>query len=203
MAIVTPDSIVYTVVSGTHKGQVCVIRGKGCGKRSVGVVFTEHDGNRVVTVEKEKLAQLEVPGWPDRVLENTYGLEEYRDRHSGDGTCMLRTKSLAQPRALIVGDMLATGEPVVEGPRRGFNSSVLVRLEKTGWVELAGRLPIALSGNKEFRLPCQILRRDRLATGCLIVKTPVCMQVGWTTIALERVDCVIDVPSCIPLALAY
>jgi len=75
-------------------------------------------------------------------------------------------------------------------------------LDRTGWVELAPRLPIALKGNKNHRLSVELRVNDRLATGCLIVKNSAPSIVNWIDIFLDRESCRIEVPSCIPLALA-
>lgn len=203
MAIISPFSIVYSVISGENKGRVCVIRNlKGYINEYVGVIFIDNNDDQLVPIKKAELAQLEIPGWPQTIHGCSYGLKEHFKTHSGDGTNMLRTSNIAQPMALRTKDILSTGEIVVEDPRGGYNSSSLIHLDKTGWVELAPRLPIALAGNKRFRLPGGLTKNDRLSTGCLIVKAPISFEVNWTDIFLDRDDCCISVPSCIPLALA-
>ncbi|MFA5942272.1 MAG: hypothetical protein WC798_01215 [Candidatus Paceibacterota bacterium] len=92
------------------------------------------------------------PGWPlykhlQHHQHPTYGFEEHQ-RQYGNGENLLRTPDLAQPRALQVGDRLATGEQVLSPPRRGYNSSVLIHIgdkEHSCWISVAPRLPIALT----------------------------------------------------------
>ncbi len=76
----------------------------------------------------------------------SYGFEEHL-RKLGNGANRLRTMRLAQPRALRVGDILATGCKVLSPPRDGGNGSVLIHV--TGgsdghWVGVPARIPIAL-----------------------------------------------------------
>lgn len=75
-----------------------------------------------------------------------YGFEGHI-RNRGNGTNRLRTDRLAQPGALQVGDILATGDKVLSSPREGGNGSVLIHL--TGgfdghWIGVPARIPIAL-----------------------------------------------------------
>jgi hypothetical protein len=202
MAIINPLSVVYLVISGEHKGRSCVIRSESNNKKLTGVIFNDSDGNRMAVIQKGRLAQLEIPGWPEKIHERSYDLREYRRGQQGNGTNMLRTTNLAQPWTLKPNDVLATGDTVVEIPRRGFNSSTLIRLDQIGWIELAPRLPIALWGNKKFRLPMDLRKNDKLATGCLIAEKSASEEVNWTTIFLDRKSCSIEVPSCVPLALS-
>jgi len=171
---------------------------------SVVVVFADDwHKQEVGTVQKGELVQLDLPGWLSfEPGEPTYELEEYIDQKMGSGSNLVRTSHIVQPRAMKKGDVLATSEIVMDAPRGGYTMSVLVRLGRTGWVELAGRLPIALQGNENYKLPIELVENDRLATGCLIVKKPHCPEVDWTNIFLDRESCEIGVPSCIPLALA-
>jgi len=202
MAIVSPSSIIYLVIRGEKKGRICVVREtENNNNVYIGVIFVDCGDDRIMVMRKGDLAQLETPGWPEKIHERPYGLKEYFEIHKGDGTNMLRTATIVQPRALKTGDVIATGEKVVEEQRMGHNSSSLVRLEKTGWVELAPRLPIALQGNKKFRLPYDLVWNDNLATGCLVVSPPTSFKVNWINIFLDRKNCLIEVPSCIPLAL--
>ncbi len=63
------------------------------------------------------------------------------------GENMLRTERLAQPRALEIGDILATGDRVLSPPREGGNGSVLLHLTDGfdgHWVDVPARIPIAL-----------------------------------------------------------
>ncbi|OGM93195.1 hypothetical protein A2333_00430 [Candidatus Wolfebacteria bacterium RIFOXYB2_FULL_49_7] len=201
MSIIRPDSKVFRIISGEHKGKHCVIRtNKACDH--VGIVFADSKSNTMILMRAGRLAELETPGWPDEIHERSYDLREYYERQKSNGSSMLRTPTISQPRALMPGDILTgSGEIVVEAPRRGFNSSVLIRLDKTGWVELAPRLPIALRSNKRSKFPNELTEGNVLATGCLIIGKSYSPEVNWTTICLDREGCEIDVPSCIPLAL--
>ncbi|OGM94267.1 hypothetical protein A2524_01175 [Candidatus Wolfebacteria bacterium RIFOXYD12_FULL_48_21] len=201
MSIIKPESRAFRIVSGEHKGKRCVIRVDKAGDH-VGIVFADGKSNTAILVRVGRLAELETPGWPDENHERSYGLREYCERKKSNGSNMLYTPTISQPRALMPGDILTgSGEVVVEAPRRGFNSSVLIRLDKTGWVELAPRLPIALHSNKRFRFPDELAEGNKLATGCLIIGKPYSPKVNWTTICLDWEGCEIEVPSCIPLAL--
>lgn len=89
---------------------------------------------------------MEPPGLKLQCWTAPYGFDEHV-RLYGTGTNMLRTTRLAQPKALKVGDILATGDRVLSTPREGGNGSVLLHL--TGgfdghWVGVPGRIPIAL-----------------------------------------------------------
>jgi hypothetical protein len=77
---------------------------------------------------------------------NTLSLEEYAKR-KGSGENHLRTDRLAQPAALVAGDILADGSRVLSEPREGGNGAVLIHL--TGgfggaWISVPSRIPIAL-----------------------------------------------------------
>ncbi len=92
------------------------------------------------------LAGKELPGLKLRRWSASYGFKEHVRRY-GSGDNMLRTTRLAQPCALRVGDILATGDKVLSPPREGGNGSVLLHL--TGgfnghWVGVPARIPIAL-----------------------------------------------------------
>lgn len=206
MSIIREPSIVYTIVTGTHKGKECVVRANSLVGRPdlVGVVLTGEgeNPNKIVNVRIGALTALETPGWVyDFPYEKPCGLEEYLERYQGNGSNRLRENHVCQPRVIRAGDVLATGETVVEAPRQGWNSSVLIRLDRTGWVEVASRLPIALKGNRKFRLPINLREGDRLVTDCLVVRRPVSSEVNWTNVCLDRESCNIEVASCLPLAL--
>jgi hypothetical protein len=73
----------------------------------------------------------------------------------GSGQNRLRTTHLAQPGALKVGDILATGDRVLSEPREGGNGAVLLHL--TGgfdgrWISVPSRIPISLL-TKEDKVP--------------------------------------------------
>jgi hypothetical protein len=77
---------------------------------------------------------------------STYGFEEHLLRY-GTGENMLRTSRLAQPRALKVGDVLATGDRILSPPREGGNGSVMIHLSggiNGHLIEVPARIPIAL-----------------------------------------------------------
>ena len=114
---------------------------------------------------------------------------------------MLRTKTFSQPRAIKLRDVLSTGEVVTAAPRLGFNGSILIQLDESGWVELTPWLPIALQGNRCFKLPIELAKSDMLTTGDIVAKNSFSAIINWTSIFLERGDHQINVPSCIPLAI--
>lgn len=79
-----------------------------------------------------------------------FGYDSYVKNY-GSGHNRLRvTGRLCQPRALRIGDILATGETVVREPREGGNGAVLVCLgnicdaSNGDWLDLPARIPIAL-----------------------------------------------------------
>jgi hypothetical protein len=201
MAIVSPESIIYRIVTGPLKGRTCTISEK-CDDCLIVFLADSERGERA-RVLPGCLAELETPGWTetDRFYE-PYGLEEYFKRHEGDGSNMLRAPGVAQPQALFPGDKLATGQCIIGVPRRGSNSSVLVRIDAFGWVELASRLPVALKGNGRYKLPIELAEGDTLVTGCRVFKMSYATKVNWVTIVLDKADGKIEVPSCVPLALA-
>ena len=200
MSVVRPYSIWYQVISGEYKGKKCVILHDEDSK--LAEVIFEDNPNQPVVVLKGTLSQLDTPGLKGRIYEDPDfdTLSSYQTAH-GNGTNLLRMPNFAQPRALKVGDMLVSGEFVAETGRRGYNSIPLIRLDLSGWVEIAGRFPVAIGCNEKFKLPAELRRGDKLATGCLVVKDSVSHEINWTDVYLDRDSCVIDVPSCIPLAL--
>lgn len=91
------------------------------------------------------LAGVKLPG-TQFAKGTSYGFEEFVRRY-GSGHNMLRTTRVVQPRALRVGDILATGDRVLSLPREGGNGSVLIHL--TGgvnghWIGVPARIPVAL-----------------------------------------------------------
>jgi len=202
MSIIKQLSIRYLVLAGEHKDRICSPRGqKSDPPGSTTLVFVDRNQDEFAIIPKGLLSALALPGWQEDITERTFDLETYWAKKRGGGSNMVLEQLLAQPRALRFGHVLATGEQIMESPRRGFNSSVLLRLGITGWVELAPRLPLALEHNENFKFPAQLAAGEKLATGCVIVKDPECRKINWTTIFLDREDCDIEVPSCIPLAL--
>jgi len=189
------------VISGEYKGRKCTIWDDG-DSTLIEVIFLD-DPNKPVMVLKGTLSQLDIPGWKGKVYEENefYSLIKYQATHQGDGTNLLRMPNFAQPRALKVGDMLASGEFVTETGRKGYNDIPLIHLDLSGWVELVPRLPVAIGCNGKFKLPADLRKSDKLATGCLVVKDSISHETSWTDVYLNREDCIIDVPSCIPLAL--
>jgi len=202
MSIIRKDSIIYRVVSGTHKGKDCVIRAQSPEDRPdfIGIIFTSKGENlrEIVYVRIGALAALETPGWEDAF---PYVKPCCLENHGriGDWSNGLRDAFVSQPSVVRKGDVLASGETIVEAPRRGHNSSVLIHLNETGWVEVASRLPLALKGNRKFRFPISLRMGDRLVTVCLVVKQPTSSEVNWTDVCLNG-HC-IEIPSCLPLAL--
>jgi hypothetical protein len=202
MSIISSESMKFLVVSGEHKGRICVIRGEQSSIQTIRqVIFDDSDRNTFVEVSTGTLAHIEPPGWPETSHERSYDLQEWF-RQKGNGSNALRTPMLCQPRTLRKGDVLVTGEIVTESVRRGWNSGVLVHLDRSGWVELASRLPIALTGNNRFYLPIELDKGCKLATGCLVAEKPLSLEASWTVICLDNSGCQISIPSCIPLALA-
>lgn len=112
------------------------------------------------TEEVEVVSRKELPGLPLFCYE-PYGFEEHI-HNFGTGVNRLRTARLAQPGALKVGDILATGDRVLSAPREGGNGSVLIHL--TGgyeghWMGVPARIPIALL-TKEDRAPKAVWKLD-------------------------------------------
>lgn len=67
----------------------------------------------------------------------------------GGGANPLRTEFCANPAALVIGDILASGETVCELPRDGGNGSVYVRLSTDNgnhkvWLDYPARTVLAL-----------------------------------------------------------
>jgi hypothetical protein len=188
MTIVRAVSILHAITAGKFMGRICNVRVWGYKRKNLAqIVFADYDLNDFATVHVDSLYQLGTPGWEDNLL---YAQSGIKNDH------------FAHPRAMRIGDVLATNEIVVALPRRGYNSSVLIYLDKSGWVELAARLPIALKGNQNFKLPSNLVKDDKLITGCLIVKDTVLLDENWVNIFLNKESCDIEVPTCVPLALA-
>lgn len=202
MAIIRDVSRIYKIIGGYHKGRPCSIRrGESDPEGSTTVVFLDVNRTDFARIKEELLQEQEVPGWEDDMPRSTYDLKTYLSRRKGDGSNMLLEKFVAQPRALNTGHVLATGERVLEPPRRGYNSSVLINLSETGWVELAARLPVALSTNEVYKLPGDLVIKDVLITGCAVLKNSERLGDDWVNVFLDKDHVCIDVPHCIPLAL--
>lgn len=97
------------------------------------------------------------PGSPLYNYGESYGFKRHL-REYGCGRNRLRTNRLAQPGALIAGDIIATGDRVLSPPREGGNGSVLIHL--TGglsghWISVPARIPIALL-TKEDNAPKEV-----------------------------------------------
>jgi hypothetical protein len=199
MSIVDPRSVIYQIIAGRYQGRRCVLANdKASGSDHVRVIV---DDDQFVTIGIGELAQLAMPGWQESTTRRSYGLHKYLQHEKGSGSNMLRTSNAAQPRSLKVGDQLATKEYVMQDLRRGYNSSVLLYLSLVGWIELASRLPLALSGNKKYKLPAELKAGDRLITGCVVARESIC-RLNWVDIFLDDLENCIDVPAPIPLALA-
>ncbi len=92
-----------------------------------------------------------LPGIPLRKQGEPYGFEKHLEEY-GNGDNNLRTERLAQPRALKIGDILATGNIVLSAPRDAGKGGVWIHL--TGgrggdWVEVSARIPIALLAKED------------------------------------------------------
>ncbi|NTW26784.1 MAG: hypothetical protein HGA36_00445 [Candidatus Moranbacteria bacterium] len=211
MSIVNDSSICYLVNQGKHAGRICNVIKYFFANTNLDsvahVIFDDTDCNKTGTIMAKDLTAINPPGWPltekdyNQRQASIYGLKQWLEKEKGTGSNLLRTAKFAQPMALKIGDRLTTTE-VVEKIRRGYNDSVLIQLTNSNWVELAPRLPIALYGNENSLLPLQLVEKDELITGCLVVKSPTSAKTNWTNIYLDRHDCCIEVPFCIPLALA-
>jgi hypothetical protein len=200
MAIVEGNSVIYKIIFGEHQGRSCVPRVFKEVKGMVGVAFNDVKTDEIIFVKPEVLSPLETPGWlAQENHQKSYGFAEFA-REKNNGSNLLRTDDIAQPRTLKPCDILASKEIVTQPSRSGYNSSCLVCLDKTGWVELAPRLPLALLGNKNYKFPAQLEWWDELATGC-IVKGWSISQIGWVSVCLDEEHCEIKIPACIPLAL--
>ncbi|NQT49735.1 hypothetical protein HQ571_03525 [Candidatus Kuenenbacteria bacterium] len=198
-------SKMYMVVAGENKGRLCVLRDyiELDDSEMVNVIFVDNDNGKddFVLVKRGFLSEVEIPGW------------EYSFPHARP--CLLgeflkkdrmqfkiRDVHVVQPPVVRKWDVLATDERIVEPPRRGYNSIVLLRLSSAGWIEIAPRLPIALKGNQKYKLPIELAAGDKLATGCVVFKKPESTKVNITDVCLNHGGSCLSVPSCIPLALA-
>lgn len=204
MSIVQQESILHYIKAGFYKGNNCKILQRGfTAKNLAKVIITGKCDGKIVTVQISSLVELDCPGWDRTHVETiTYGLDQYFAFEEGNGTNMLRTATIAHPAALQVGDVLSTGEEILSPSRRGYNDSVIVLLGKSRWVEIASRLPLALCGNKKFKLAVELTPGDTLATGCNVVRIYNSFKEHWITVCLDNRDCRIEIPDCIPLALA-
>lgn len=86
----------------------------------------------------------------DGVLQQLYGWDGHNadvlaHRNSGN---LLRTSTVCQPRGLLPGDILATGEVVLDPPWRenGLRLEIHIRdrYREDFWLDVAPRLPLAL-----------------------------------------------------------
>jgi hypothetical protein len=151
-----------------------------------------------------------------------YGFIKHLEYH-GSGRNLLRTERIVQPRALLPGDILATGEKVLSAPRTGYNSIVLVHLSgipgkyTERWTELAARLPLALNAPGEtadpdiertlkFSLPGKLQASDIIGDGDEVLADP-CEGFGEDTGNIILIltggfeGHRIDVPPYVPIAL--
>ncbi len=80
-------------------------------------------------------------------MAEAYGFDEHVHRY-GNGDNKLRTKRLAQPRALTIGDILATGDKVLSQPEEGSDGLVILHLYNSVFgkcrIMVPSRVPIAL-----------------------------------------------------------
>ena len=204
MSTVKAFSVKHLITSGEHKDRVCLVREQENDPPGlVTVVFDSQISDRFALVSENALSQIEIPGWRFHSTKtNAYSLKDYLDFHRGCGSNLLREDLFAQPRVLHFGDKLASGELVTKDPRIGYNSSVLIHLKNEGWVELASRLPIALKGNDNFEYPADLKADVTLMTGCVVAKNSEKLPGGWVNVYLDRKDCNLNIPSCVPLALS-
>lgn len=72
------------------------------------------------------------------------GMPDYHKKVENDPEVALRTEHIAQPRALRVGDVLATGCRVTQEPREGGNGAVCIELGGKDWKYLPAHIPIGL-----------------------------------------------------------
>ncbi|MDA3815670.1 MAG: hypothetical protein PF549_04895 [Patescibacteria group bacterium] len=199
MSIIESRSVRYQVLTGEQRGRTCCVIEAFNGL--IQVCFDDVVHREYVNIESGYLSALDLPGWESEPITRTYSLEEYLSAHKGSGGNRVREVSFVHSEVLRTGDKIATGEDVVENPRRGYNSSVLIHLDKSGWVELASRLPIALGGNDNWKFPAELVRGDDLVTDDFIKKDSVSERINWTRIFPEDTKDGIEVPSCVPLAL--
>ena len=202
MAIVRDTSVNYKVLFGKYAGKVCLILEKDPGpNKPILVTFIDSVKEERTSIPRGYLSRLALPGWSDDRSDSSYGLAQHFLKKNGSGSNLLfQENCFAQPRALKVGQVLASGEYITRLSRMGRNSSALICLSGSGWVEMAPRLPIALKGNCHFSFPIQLMKGERLVTNCLVMKNSECQQTNWVNIFLEN-DACIDTPSCLPLAL--
>lgn len=202
MSIISEQNVLHLITAGEHAGKICNILEYYLEDMTAIVIFTGKDHGKTANIPFKCLSETPVPGFEDDfpfTIQCT--LNEYLV--SECGYCMIRDDLMAQPVTLREGDILATGEIVLEKPRRGIDDSILIHLNQNGWVELAARFPVALQGNTKFGVPNELKQNERLATGCLLVKNPEkAEKKNWMKIFLDLDDYCINIPFCIPLALA-
>lgn len=205
MAIISAYSKIYEVNAGEHKKKLCVIRSDEDEEGNVQVVFNCGHGNNITIINRSLLEENATPGWKNSHsgYYSKYSLQEYLKREKGNGSNLIKEVGMAHPRTLIKGDKLATGEEVIDNIRSGYNSSILVNLSITGWIELPARIALALNENDNFELPINLMKGTKLATGCIIAKDSSDVGNNWVNIYLNKIDCCIKVPSCVPMALVW
>lgn len=218
MRFVGRESIYYRIINGKNYGKMCAIleyNNASTGLEGIKVVRGEAHvvlmqdirtkKEEIVWEKIENLIPREIPGWDDRIPDNPVCLEKYlEDKVPGIRNC-LRTETVAQPRVIVQGDFLATSKRVMAGQRWGCNSTILLKLSEFGWVELAGRLPIAMFGTQKtgFRMPIDLCKGDVLATNCEVLEDPKARGREWVDVLLTGgfKGALIDIPSCVPIAL--
>lgn len=202
MSVVSELSVRYQVIGGKHKGRYCNPRMKKNGdEESVRVVFVDKREAEFATIKYGDLVSLEKPGWKSEVCDSNYGLQEYLEKHQGGGSNKLRTELFSQPRVIRAGDQLASGQIVLEESRQGYNSTILLLLDGSGWVEIGARYSLALIGNQNFKFPIELLKDDVLVTSCVVGKESISVRTDWTRIFLDHHKDGMEVPSCLPLAM--
>ena len=82
----------------------------------------------------------------EEVRRSSFGFEEYLQKRGSSENC-LRTRRIAQPETLQVGDTLGNGDRVLAPPRYAPNGGIYVLFSgghEGHWIRVAARLPLAL-----------------------------------------------------------
>lgn len=200
------ESLIYRIISWEHAWRPCVIRnihGKWESENEVGIYFADTEKEEFIFVDKNLLEQIEIPWWKmdkEHYYRPTETLEKYLARW-GWYPNRIRDKYISHPEVIKKWDTLANWEFVLEDPRFWFNSSILLRLSTSWWVELAPRLPIALCWNTNYKLAQDLAVWDVLATWCRVVEWPFLWEPYFVYVALDKKTTKIDIPYCVPIAL--
>jgi hypothetical protein len=209
------ESILYLINIGKDKGKTCRIlqylfKNMKAEEAVALIAFVDPGSDETETIMAKDLIPIDPPGWPltekeyQRRCASVYGLEEWLAKERRTGSNLIRTGRFTQPQALRIGDVLATGE-TVEKIRRGYDDSVILKLDRSGWVEVPPRLPVALLRNEKSLLPIRLAEKDELVTGCVIFQNSTTIESkSLINVYLDCRDCSncsVEVAACIPLAL--